>query len=111
VSKLAFGAEIGIVRCEGPYLNSGYGIWVNELWIPWNRRVSVTLSCFPALLMFMVILCAVTMLVTEKIDYYDTSENQRTYYKVALICQYLGIALLVIALLSGLISNAINEAV
>ncbi|MFT6330479.1 MAG: hypothetical protein ACJAYN_002423 [Bermanella sp.] len=108
MSKLAFDAEIGIVRCEGPYLNSGYGIWVNELWIPWVRRVSVTLSGFPALLMFMAILCAVTVLVTEIIDHYDTRENERTYNKVALIFQYLGIALFVIAFLSGLVSNAIS---
>jgi hypothetical protein len=89
----------------------GYGIWVNELWIPWVRRHSVTLSGFPALLMFMAILCAVTVLVIEIIDHYDKRENERTYYKAALIFQYLGIALFVIAYLSGLVSNAINEAV
>jgi hypothetical protein len=61
--------------------------------------------------MFMAILCAVTVLVTEIIDHYDARENERSYYKVALIFQYLSIALSVMAFLSGMVSNAINEPV
>lgn len=89
----------------------GYGIWVNELWVPWNRRVSVTLVGFPLLLMFIAIVCAVIFLVTEIIDHYDTRDNERTYNKVARTFKYLGVVLFVTAFFLGKVSSALNEAV
>ncbi len=105
-STRAFNSIVSIIITS----YGGYGLWVNELWVPWNRRVSVILSGAPAVLMFLAIVCAVTVMVTEIIDHYDTRENEHRYYKVASAFKYIGYALFIIAFFSGLASNAINEA-
>jgi len=90
----------------GIILYGSYGLYVNELWVPLAKRISIVLSGISAILMFLAILCASVMMIAEVVDHYDTRDNEHTYYKVALYFKYAAYAGFGIAVLVGLITGA-----
>ena len=66
----------------------GYGLYVDQLWVPLGRQVSVTLTGIAAIFMFTAIICASIEMMTEVVDHYDKRDNEHTYYKVANLFKY-----------------------
>ncbi|MFC3121429.1 hypothetical protein [Agaribacter flavus] len=86
----------------GIILYGGYGLHVNELWVPLAKRISIVLTGIPAILMFVAIVFASIMMIAEVVDHYDKRDNEHTYYKVALYFKNLAYAVFGIAVVLGL---------
>lgn len=84
----------------------GYGLYINELWVPIAKRTAVVLSGVSAVLMFAAIVCASVMLIAEVIDHYDKRDNEHTYYKVALYFKYVAYSGFAFAVFIGLMTGA-----
>lgn len=84
----------------------GYGLHINELWVPLSKRTSIVLTNTSAVLMFFAILCLSVMMLAEVVDHYDKRDNEHIYYKVALYSKYIGYAAFGVAILVGLAMGA-----
>lgn len=79
----------------------GYGLYVDQLWVPLGRQVSVTLTGIAAIFMFIAIICASIEMMTEVVDHYDKRDNEHTYYKVANLFKYASYVSFAIAIFTG----------
>lgn len=90
----------------GIFLYGSFGLYINELWVPLGKRISIVLTGISAILMFVAILCASVMMIAEVVDHYDKRDNEHKYYKVALYFKNIAYAGFGIAVLVGLITEA-----
>lgn len=81
----------------------GYGIWVNDIYLPRKRFRGIHLHDVPAWVMFGAILCACVMMISVVADHYDTRDNEHQYRAVADACKYLGLGLFAVALFLALL--------
>lgn len=80
----------------------GYGLWVNDLYIPGKRR-GLHLHDVPAWVMYGAFICACLVMLSVVADHYDRRNNEIAYRRWADCFRYLGwgffIASLVLAVL------------
>lgn len=76
----------------------GYGIYVNDLYLPSRRSRGVHLHDEPALIMYGAFICGSLVMLSVVIDHYDKRDNEHKYHIFAQICKYLGWGLFGLAL-------------
>lgn len=84
----------------------GYGLYINQLWLPLARRVSIILTDFAAVLMFVAIVSASVVMIIEVVDHYDKRDNEHAYYRLAVYFKYFGYITFAVAVLVGLAMGA-----
>ena len=57
----------------------GYGIYINDLWVPGRRRRGFHLSDEPALVMYAAFICGCLVLLSVVVDHYDRRNNEHKY--------------------------------
>jgi hypothetical protein len=68
----------------------GYGIYVNDLYIPGKRSSGVHLHDEPALLMYAAFICGALVMLSVVVDHYDERNNEHKYQVFAKTFKYLG---------------------
>lgn len=81
----------------------GYGIWVNDLYVPGRRSRGVHLHDGPAWLMFGAIVCACVVMLSIVLDHYDRRNNERHYRAISGAVGTLGWVLFGVSLLWGIL--------
>ena len=76
----------------------GYGVWVNDLYIP-GKRGGMHLHNSPAWLMYGAMLCACLVMLAVVVDHYDHRDNERHYRTVVKGGSFLGWTMFGISLL------------
>ncbi|GAB5382604.1 MAG: hypothetical protein Alis3KO_32420 [Aliiglaciecola sp.] len=84
----------------------GYGLHINELWVPLSRQSSIVLSGLSAVIMFMAIIFACVTMLIEVVDHYDKRDNEHTYYRFAKYFYILANVAFAIAVIVGLAQEA-----
>lgn len=94
-----------IIVSFGIIAYGSYGLYINELYVPMRRGASMTLSGTPAVVMFLAIVCATTMMATEVIDHYDKRDNEHSYYDIARKARIGASALFFIAIIASIFTG------
>ncbi|MDR7133915.1 hypothetical protein J2X06_001099 [Lysobacter niastensis] len=76
----------------------GYGVWVNDLYIPGKRSRGVHLHDVPAWLMCGAMICACIVMLSVVADHYDRRNNERHYRIFAEVGKFFGWALFGVSL-------------
>lgn len=81
---------INIVLSSGLLLYGGYGLQVNDLYIPGKRTSGVHLHDEPALLMYAAFVCGCLVMLSVVVDHYDERNNEQKYRAFAKAFKWLG---------------------
>lgn len=76
----------------------GYGVWVNDLYIPGKRSRGVHLHDVSAWIMYGAMICACLVMLSVLLDHYDRRNNETHYRRFAAIGGFLGWSLFGVAL-------------
>lgn len=79
----------------------GYGIYVNDLYIPGKRSKGIHLHDTPALVMYGAFICACLVLTSLVIDHYDRRNNEHKYQAFASIFKALGWGLFIASIVAN----------
>jgi hypothetical protein len=79
----------------------GYGLYIDQLWVPLSKYASIRLIGIAAIFMFIAIICASIEMITEVLDHYDKRDNEHTYYKIANLFKYASYMSFAIAIFTG----------
>jgi TRAP-type C4-dicarboxylate transport system permease small subunit len=71
-------------------LYGGYGIWVNDLYIPGKRSRGIHLHDVPAWVMYGAFICACLVMLSVVVDHYDKRNNEINYKRFADTFRVLG---------------------
>jgi TRAP-type C4-dicarboxylate transport system permease small subunit len=71
-------------------LYGGYGIWVNDLYLPGKRSKGIHLHDVPAWVMYGAFICACLVMLSVIVDHYDKRNNEINYKRFADIFRVLG---------------------
>ena len=84
----------------------GYGLWVDDLYIPGKRSNGLHLQGAPAWMMYGAMICACVVLISLVVDHYDRRDNERRYRAISAAGEVLGWSLFGVSLFLGLVSKA-----
>lgn len=65
------------------FVYGGYGIYINDLYLPGRRRRGIHLHDDPAWVMYGAFLCACLVMLSVVVDHYDKRNNEHKYRKFA----------------------------
>jgi len=68
----------------------GYGIYINDLYIPGKRGNGTHLHDEPALLMYGAFICGSLVMLSVVVDHYDERDNEHKYRAFARLFKVLG---------------------
>lgn len=68
----------------------GYGIWVNDFYIPGKRSKGLHLHDVPAWVMYGAFICACLVMLSVVVDHYDRRNNETNYKIFAAVFRFLG---------------------
>ncbi|MDM5271694.1 hypothetical protein PGH07_05865 [Sulfurovum sp. zt1-1] len=88
-----------IVGSIGLLIYGGYGIYINDLYIPGKRSSGIHLHDNPALIMYVAFICSCLVMLSVVVDHYDKRNNEYKYKLFARTLEYLGWGLFATALL------------
>jgi TRAP-type C4-dicarboxylate transport system permease small subunit len=68
----------------------GYGIWINDIYIPGKRGNGIHLHDVPAWVMYGAFICACLVMLSVVVDHYDKRNNEINYKRFADAFRVLG---------------------
>lgn len=68
----------------------GYGIYINDLYLPGKRSNGIHLHDEPALIMYAAFICGCLVMLSVVVDHYDERDNEHKYQAFAKIFTLLG---------------------
>lgn len=68
----------------------GYGIYINDLYLPGKHGRGVHLYNESALIMYGAFICGALVMLSIVVDHYDERDNEHRYHLFAKISKYLG---------------------
>jgi hypothetical protein len=83
----------------------GYGVWVNDLYMPGRRGRGIHLHDVPAWVMYGAMLCAVAVMLSVVLDHYDKRNNEVNYQRFANIGKYCGWSLFGLSLVLAILAE------
>jgi hypothetical protein len=81
----------------------GYGVWVNDLYVPGRRGRGMHLHDIPAWLMYGAMVCACLVMLSVVFDHYDRRNNERHYRAFAAVGEFAGWTLFALSLLGAVL--------
>ncbi len=72
----------------GIIIYGGHGIYTNDFYLPTKTGNGLHLTDGAAIVMFLAIICAAAMMITEIVDHYDKRDNERKYFEFAHMAKY-----------------------
>jgi len=85
----------------------GYGIYVNDLYLPSKRGSGVHLHDEPALLMYASFICGCLVMLSVVVDHYDERDNEHKYQSFAKCFKFLGWGIFGFSLIWSLVKLSI----
>jgi Kef-type K+ transport system membrane component KefB len=82
---------------------AGYGLHIDDLYIPGKRSGGIHLSGLPAWLMACAMAFAAANLLSVVVDHYDRRNNEIRYAHFAAICEWVGWSLFSLAFVAGIL--------
>ena len=77
----------------------GYGIYVNDLYIPGKHGPGIHLHDEPALIMYAAFICGTMVMLSVIVDHYDERDNEYKYQIFARVFKFLGWGLFAFSLI------------
>ncbi|WP_299775945.1 hypothetical protein [uncultured Pseudoteredinibacter sp.] len=82
----------------------GYGIYINDLYLPARTGSGLSLHDGPAILMFGAFACGALVMLSVVVDHYDERDNEYKYQVFARVFKYLAWSLFAAALIYNLLN-------
>jgi len=83
----------------------GYGVYINDLFIPGKRSSGIHLHDNPAFMMYISFICAALVMISVIIDHYDKRDNEAKYKWFARVFEHVGGILFILAFIWQIIIN------